>query len=138
MNRTSALTALVAVLSAPVLTSCAGAALCADTVVDTVSAPDKSHDAVVLSRDCGATTSFTTQISIVEAGQDHTTGQTVFSADGDHGEAELVAGDVIRLEVAWTSATRLVVTYDENARVFDDEPHADGVDVDYVTSSFST
>jgi hypothetical protein len=43
-----------------------GGDMCGNYVHSTMISPDKRHKAVVFQRDCGATTGFTTQISILE------------------------------------------------------------------------
>ena len=106
--RTTALVAL-AVFS----TGCAGT--CENTAIQTATAPNGQRTAVLFERNCGATTDFTTQVSVVAAGTEASGKGNVFVADGgDH--AAPWGGPWA--EISWISPTRLLVRYDASARVF--------------------
>lgn len=94
--------------------------LCANDVLLRVPSPSRSMDAVVFMRDCGATTGFNTQVSVVPSG-----GQPI-----EGGNALVLAGRVpIRLK--WHSDTHLVVSGIGNARVFHRAIVADGISISY-------
>jgi hypothetical protein len=62
--------------------------MCANDLLTEIPSPDGALKAVVFQRDCGATTSFSTQISILWTNRPlpNETGN-LFVADTDHGKA---------------------------------------------------
>ncbi len=94
--------------------------LCANDALLRVPSPSRSMDAVVFMRDCGATTGFNTQVSVVPAG-----GQSI-----DGGDTLVLEGRVpIRLE--WRSDTQLVVSGIGSARVFHRAIETGGISISY-------
>ena len=83
------------------LTSGCVGSLCANSVTERVSAPDGKHDAVVFTRDCGATTGFSTQIAIVNAKAD---------VPNDAGNV-FVAPDESVVRIAWAGPDTLIVQH---------------------------
>lgn len=92
---------------------------CGNEVVASVASPSGAMRAVVFTRDCGATTGFSTQLSIVPAGD---------AAPAGAGNA-LILGDQVALTVQWRSDTELVVKGIGSAQVFRHEPAVAGVRV---------
>lgn len=61
---------------------------CVNDMVGQVQSPDGQFKAVIFERDCGATTDFSTQVSIVPTSTPlPDTAGNVFVADGNHGAA---------------------------------------------------
>lgn len=102
---------------------------CRDVLVQAVDAPAGGMKAVLFQRDCGATTSFSTQISIIASNEALSGGGNVFVADDDHGAAAGAAWGGPWAELEWLSPTRLLVRYDKNARVFSTIGRQGGIDV---------
>jgi hypothetical protein len=98
---------------------------CRNQVLNETRSPDNGKRAVVFERDCGATTGFSTQISILpatkylprEAGN-------VFIEESVHGVATTV-------RVRWDSPQRVVITYPGHARIFRKEVLVKGVAIAY-------
>ncbi len=67
------------------LSGCSDA--CSNSVVARANSPDGLHSAVMFQRDCGATTGFSTQVSVLEHGKEASGGGNAFRADDDHGAA---------------------------------------------------
>lgn len=91
---------------------------CSNQVVSEVTAPGGGDRATLFQRDCGATTGFSTQISIVTRGEQPSGVGNAFIADDDHGAAAEAHWGGPWAEARWTSPTNLVIRYDEKARVF--------------------
>ena len=53
---------------------------CGNTIVTSKEAPDARHAAVLFQRNCGATTGFSTQISVLNAGKQPTGSGNAFNA----------------------------------------------------------
>jgi len=119
-----ALLPLLAVLSAGCVDPCA------NTEVARTPSPDGEMEAVLFERNCGATTDFTTQISIGKAGAASRGSGTVFIADAGHGAAPAAAWKGPWAEASWTDGG-LLIRYDARARVFRHETEVEGVRITY-------
>jgi len=93
---------------------------CVNTVLEEKPSPDGERNIIVFSRDCGATTGFSTQGTILKRGQQlpNQAGNTFVI---DHGGAK----------VAWESKGVLLVVFERGARIFKQEPAVAGVTVEY-------
>lgn len=109
---------VAAVLSLCVVLSGCRADACGNQIVSEVVAPDGETRAVLFQRDCGATTGFSTQISVMTRGEQPLGSGNAFVADDDHGAAAAASWGGPWAEMLWASPTRLVIRYDEMARVF--------------------
>lgn len=106
--------------------------LCGNRVLGEASSLDQRHKAVVFQRDCGATTGFSTQVSVIGA-QDALTNESgnVFTADSNHGAVPLSAAGGPVVQVRWVSRNALVITHHAGARVFKQKDSVLGVAVAY-------
>lgn len=83
--------------------------------------PSGKLRAVVFNRNCGATTSFNTQLSITEANDKPLEeGGNVFVVDGN-----------VPLKIQWLSETKLFVAGGRGVKVFRQEELAKGVAISY-------
>ena len=79
-------------------------------------------------RECGATTDFTTQVS-VDPWFFQSTGNA-FVADAYNGGTRGSWGGPWA-SISWVGPNRLLVTYDKQARIFDKNRSVRGVQIDY-------
>jgi len=94
-----------------------------------LTSPSRKTRAVVFERSCGATTSFSTHVSILNAGDTlWQSAGNVFAADSDHGAVKDMT-----VTVRWAAPDELVVRYPARARVFRKETLANGTAVTYET-----
>ena len=84
-------------------------------------APDGRQHAVVFVRDCGATTDFSTQVSVLPAGRAVSGGGNAFVADADHGRAPRARDGGPAVTVRWVSPQQGEIGYDGRARTFKTE-----------------
>jgi len=118
-----------------------GPSLCVNQVLETVNSPDGTKTAVVFVRDCGATTSWSTQASVISAKEvvsDKDTGN-VLRIDSDHGKAWPLAikgWPIIKAE--WESANLLTLHYSKNSSILLQQKSIDNVGVQYslITKEF--
>ena len=89
-------------------------------------------DAVIFERSCGATTDFSTQVSVLPSGDLPKTIGNVFVADADHGKAPRAPWGGPDVSVRWLAPNILELTYDSRARVFAQVPAIDGTTLVYV------
>jgi hypothetical protein len=126
--------ALLTTLLLLLLTLAGCADVCSDTVVQRMIAPDRRHTAVMFQRDCGATTGFSTQISILSAGERLAGSGNAYRAD-DHGKAADGKWGGPWAEMHWLTPDRLVVRYAAKSRVFQSDASVSGVVVSYEAVS---
>lgn len=93
--------------------------LCSNTVIQKVISPDRRYKAVVYERDCGATTGFSTHVSVlaIDGVLGNKSGNALI-ADGDHGRIPLSTTNTIPLSIKWTSPDRLTIAYPKGVRIF--------------------
>jgi len=85
------------------LAGCDQADLCANDVVNTIASPGGPRSLVMFERDCGATTAFSSQVSLLPAGLQPSSAGNVLILDDDHGR---IASDE-RGVVSRTSSFRI-------------------------------
>jgi len=93
---------------------------CGNEVVSRIASPSRSINAVVFNRNCGATTGFNTQVSVVH-------GNAVPSGAGN----ALILEGKVPLELRWVSESELQITGLGSAKVFKQEQSVAGVSVAY-------
>jgi hypothetical protein len=104
---------------------------CGNTVVSSKEAPDARHSAVLFQRDCGTTTGFSTQISVLNAGKRLSGAGNAFIANDERGAARAGAWGGPWAELVWLSPSRLLVRYDAKARVFYRRETVSGVQITF-------
>lgn len=128
MNR--ALYAAIALAMLGISTGC-GDDLCANTVIAERKSPDGTRTAFLFERDCGATTDFTTQVSVLRAESLPEDAGNVFVADSDHGAAPRAPWGGPPAEIRWVEDGMLEVRYPRNARTHKKVEAIDGVSIRY-------
>lgn len=106
---------------------------CQNQIVSETRSSDSQYSAVVFQRDCGATSAFTTQVSVLPFGEEPKQSGNVFVADDNHGAAQVGNWGGPWVSVKWRGANHLQVTYAKGARIFEKTE-----DVGDVTVSFAT
>ena len=91
---------------------------CQNSIVSTAVAPSGDFRAVLFQRDCGATTGFSSQVSVTDADDAPSGGGNAFVADTDHGLASSAMWGGPWVELRWLSPRQLLIRYDAKARVF--------------------
>ncbi len=104
---------------------------CGNDIVSRVDAPGGALSAVMFQRDCGATTGFTTQVSILRAGEALAGKGNVFIADDDHGAARVGPWDGPWADIRWLGPDHLRIRYAAKTRVFLKQESMAGVRVTY-------
>ena len=114
------------------LMMCSGCSdACQNTVASRSLSPDGNHAAVLFQRDCGATTGFSTQISILDADGKPSGGGNAFVADDDHGAARVGNWEGSWAEMKWLSTERLLIRYAAKSRLFKQKESVSGVSITY-------
>ena len=98
-------------------------------------APGREWKVVVFQRDCGATTGFSTQASVLPADSDlPNRGGNIFGADDNRGAAPAGPGGGPVVDVRWQSPNEVTIIHSSRARVFKAEDHHSGIRVAYETA----
>ena len=108
--------------------------MCGNKILSQSVSPDGTKKLVVFQRDCGATTGFSTQASLLAGDEtllNH--GGNVFAADTDHGSAASDAGGGPELRSRWETPNQLLLEHHVKARVFKAERSFKGSDIRYET-----
>lgn len=103
---------------------------CQNRTVSRAEAPSGGLKAVLFQRDCGATTGFSSQVSVTDADDVPTGGGNVFVADTDQGTASATTWGGPWVEMRWLSPGNLLIRYDARARVFTQNESVAGCGLD--------
>ena len=118
-----------AALIVAIVTCASGCGLCGNAEVKEYLSPDRTMKVVVFTRDCGATTDFSTQVSVVHASESVPNGGgNAFVVDSDHGHASRA------VDVHWVDARTIELSHDVGARVFKAETSVSGIRIVYSTA----
>ena len=113
--------------------------MCGVDVVDTIPSPDQKHQVVIYQHDCGATTDFSTQVTLDPLfAARPIAGGNIWSADADHGAAPRAKWGGPDVHIQWTSPTTLRLLHHPRARVFRAEKKVNNVTVVYGLLSLDT
>jgi hypothetical protein len=106
---------------------------CDNEIYKNYFSPDGSHKVVLYSRNCGATTGFSTHISILKSEETIEGSGNAFTADDDHGKARRHPkfGSLIDVRIRWVSNSLVEIGYDTNSRVFTKDDKIEDVDIIY-------
>src|SRR5918992_4542304 len=91
---------------------------CGNELLKSIASPDGRRKLVIFQRDCGATTGFSTQASLLPAGDGLRGSGNVFIADTDHGKAPSGPGGGPQLAARWIAKDTLELRYHPRARLF--------------------
>jgi len=108
--------------------------MCGNKKISEFPSPDMQWKIIVFQRDCGATTGFSTQASLVSASTAlPSSSGNVFVADTDHGRAPSGEKGGPELKVAWNNIRSVTLSYHPQARVFLKAQRLNGIDVNCET-----
>jgi hypothetical protein len=138
-NRTVARRTAQMLLCAAMAFGLSGCWPCGNEVVYEVHSPNRKHKAIVFVRDCGATTDFSTHVSVVGEGQSlsNSAGNALIM-DGDHGKVKTGSCGQLPMHVAWNSDNSVAIRYPEKSRLFLANAWVEGVALTYEASPVST
>ncbi|HYX72046.1 MAG TPA: hypothetical protein VE732_04690 [Nitrososphaera sp.] len=109
---------------------------CENELLNEVQSPNGKLKVIIFQRDCGATTGFSTQVSILPNGDKlPNEGGNIFVADTDHGKAPSGEGGGPKVEVRWINENELLIRHDSRARVFHSEQSLNNVKIRYEQAS---
>jgi hypothetical protein len=107
--------------------------MCGNRIAQQVTSPDGANRVVIFERDCGATTDFSTQISILPASK-HLPNKpgNIFAADAhNHLEIPLDLNGAMHVQATWKSDWELEISYPSKANLFLSAPEYQGIRISY-------
>ncbi|MGQ3057626.1 MAG: DUF5412 family protein [Nevskia sp.] len=108
---------------------------CVNESLQDIPSPDGQHRVVIFQRDCGATTGFSTQASLLSEQQAlNDRSANLFIADTNHGAAPSGPGGGPAVNAVWLDAQHLQLSHHPNARIFLATPQLDGVQIKFLTT----
>lgn len=107
---------LIVLLSFPFISA---SDMCGNTIVSSTQIGQTNYRIVVFQRDCGASTDFSTQASILKVNEDlpNECGN-IFIADTDHGKAPEAKGGGPELRINILSTDSIELSYDYRTRIY--------------------
>jgi hypothetical protein len=105
--------------------------MCENSIVRTVDSPDGKRTLALFERSCGATTGFSTQISVLGRGEVSTGSGNAFIADANHGAAPLGEWGGPWAEIQWLANEHVLIRYAQGSRVFEKDEQVSGVKITY-------
>jgi hypothetical protein len=107
--------------------------LCGNSVLSEAVAPGGQLKAVVFERNCGATTDFSTQVSLIEANTAlPNRGGNVFGATTDRGRSPSGPGAGPDVKAIWVGPASLRIEHHPMAHVLASSPLVSGVHIQYA------
>ena len=94
--------------------------MCGNDIVQKVTSPDGEKLAYIFTRECGATTSPSTQLSILNKGEN------LSNESGNTFRSDKI------FSIKWLSNKILQVIYEKNSVTYEMDRSVDGIEVDYV------
>jgi hypothetical protein len=106
---------------------------CGDEVTQRAVSPDGQRVAVSFVRNCGATTDFSTHVTLANAGEKADESDAIFVAQA--GSAPRTPQGGPRAQLHWLGPKRLLIAYDSGAEVAFQVIRARDVTIDYAVAS---
>lgn len=109
---------------------------CGNSPLLEVPSPSGDWKVVVFERNCGATTGFSTQVSVIKAGTSlPNEGGNLFVADTNHNAAPSGPGGGPAVRVTWVAPSNIRIEHHPLARLIKAQPSYSGIRIDYVPTS---
>ena len=106
--------------------------MCQNEIISQIPIGSSPKKVVVFERDCGATTGFSTQVSILGLGKELGSGAgNILILDDNHGKAPSSKGGGLEVVVNTISNKKVKILFDKRVRVFKKVPQFKGVTIEY-------
>ncbi|MGY8908899.1 MAG: DUF5412 family protein [Flavobacteriales bacterium] len=94
--------------------------MCGNTIIETKFSPNQNNKIVLFHRSCGATTGFSTQVSILEKDNDlEIENSAILIIDKDS------------LDIKWINDDEVSIEINKNSEVFKKQNHFNGIKINY-------
>ncbi len=105
--------------------------MCSNNILKEIISPDKKLKAIIFTRDCGATTGFSSQLSIVDYSDhlENEKGNTLIISDKES-DPETETGSV-NVNAEWNGNNELTIYFNLKAETFNKKNDTKGVKITY-------
>jgi hypothetical protein len=108
--------------------------MCANKFLSEIPSPDGALKVVVFQRDCGATTGYSTHISVVQTNRSlPNESGNLFVADSNRNKSQTARGGGLQVRVTWIGTRSLRIAHHQEAGVFLANRNVFGVSAEYVS-----
>ena len=115
------------------LLCCLGCDLCDNEKIKEIPSPTAKYKIVIFQRSCGATTGFTTQISVIENDKELSDeAGNIFIADTNNDRAPVASWGGPEVKAFWIGNNKISVHYNKNARVSKEKRKIYNIDIKYI------
>ena len=105
-----------------------------NSIVSKIVSPDKKHIVYIFERNAGATTSHSTQISLLPSSDPPPNSSgNIFVADTDLGIAHAATWGGPQVQVRWENPTKIEIAYSADSRIFTNKNKLYGVEICFTT-----
>tara|TARA_R110001606_G_scaffold334962_1_gene482948 strand:- start:12 stop:407 length:396 start_codon:yes stop_codon:yes gene_type:complete len=94
--------------------------MCGNTIIETKFSPNQNNKIVLFHRSCGATTGFSTQVSILEKDNDL-----------ENENSAILIIDKDSLDIKWINDDEVSIEINKNSEVFKKQNHFNGIKINY-------
>ena len=106
--------------------------MCKNRIIKQISLPSLNKKVIIFERNCGATTSFNTQVSIIGLNEALANKSgNIFIADTNHGKAPSSQNGELEIKVKTISKNHIKIFYSAKARSFKKEHRFKDILIDY-------
>ena len=106
--------------------------MCGNEIVEEIKSPDKRLKAIIFIRDCGATTGYSTQLSIIEDEDklENGAGNTLILSD-KFGDGLSFDNGGAKVKAVWTSENSMTIYFDNKIEFTKQEEEIEGIKITY-------
>jgi hypothetical protein len=105
---------------------------CKNQIVKSYASPDNKYEIVLFQRDCGATTGFSTQVSVIQTGRELPGKKgNIFIADDGDTPVPLGSWGGPLVEIKWIAQDKVIIEYPKGSRVFVNENRYKTIKIEY-------
>ncbi|HEY9049494.1 MAG TPA: hypothetical protein VIN08_26530 [Ohtaekwangia sp.] len=107
--------------------------MCGNQMVKELTSPDGKYKAVVFIRDCGATTGFSTQVSILDntTALDNDMAGNILVMSDHASEGRMFAEGGARVNIAWINNRKLRIQYDPRTETYEQKTEWNDTEIVY-------
>ncbi len=108
-----------------------------NTIIEKVYSPDQNNVIYIFDRNAGATTGYSTQVSVIKAkAKFRNSGGNIFVCDDDHGKVNVlnsIGGPSIK--AIWKSNSSIIIYYPKMTRIFKHKNMSGNIIISYEESN---
>jgi hypothetical protein len=106
--------------------------MCGNQIIEEIPSPNKEFKAVIFTRDCGATTGYSTQLSIIKISANlENEGGNVLTMSDKTGDGLTSENGGVKVEATWSTDTTITIYLDNRTDFITHVDEINGIKVSY-------